>query len=200
MKNYEYIIAGLPLLSPGGTRSDAPDADEIVAEIRSQCSKKDNALIDFLLEGYQDTLGRDYYLKALSHSDRFIREYFAFDLALRNAKVRYINRALGRDPMQDVVLMDLGEDAELPEPDPEMDAVFEADDLIRREKQIDDFVWEKVDTLTLKELFTMDRILAFIVKLRIVDRWLKLDEQTGRERFRKLVDEIRGTFQGVEFE
>ncbi len=200
MKNYEYIIAGLPLLSPGGTRSDAPDADEIVAEIRSQCSKKDNALIDFLLEGYQDTLGRDFYLKALSHSDRFIREYFAFDLALRNAKVRYINRALGRDPMQDVVLMDLGEDAELPEPDPEMDAVFEADDLIRREKQIDDFVWEKVDTLTLKELFTMDRILAFIVKLRIVDRWLKLDEQTGRERFRKLVDEIRGTFQGVEFE
>lgn len=200
MKNYEYIIAGLPLLSPGGTRSDAPDADEIVAEIRSRCSKKDNALIDFLLEGYQDTLGRDFYLKALSHSDRFIREYFAFDLALRNAKVRYINRALGRDPMQDVVLMDLGEDAELPEPDPEMDAVFEADDLIRREKQIDDFVWEKVDTLTLKELFTMDRILAFIVKLRIVDRWLKLDEQTGRERFRKLVDEIRGTFQGVEFE
>ncbi len=200
MKNYEYIIAGLPLLSPGGTRSDAPDADEIVAEIRSQCSKKDNALIGFLLEGYQDTLGRDFYLKALSHSDRFIREYFAFDLALRNAKVRYINRALGRDPMQDVVLMDLGEDAELPEPDPEMDAVFEADDLIRREKQIDDFVWEKVDTLTLKELFTMDRILAFIVKLRIVDRWLKLDEQTGRERFRKLVDEIRGTFQGVEFE
>ncbi len=200
MKNYEYIIAGLPLLSPGGTRSDAPDADEIVAEIRSQCSKKDNALIDFLLEGYQDTLGRDFYLKALSHSDRFIREYFAFDLALRNAKVRYINRALGRDPIQDVVLMDLGEDAELPEPDPEMDAVFEADDLIRREKQIDDFVWEKVDTLTLKELFTMDRILAFIVKLRIVDRWLKLDEQTGRERFRKLVDEIRGTFQGVEFE
>lgn len=199
MKNYEYIIAGLPLLSPG-MRSDALDADETVAEIRSLCSKKDNALIDFLLEGYQDTLGRDFYLEALSHSDRFIREYFAFDLELRNAKVRYINRALGRDPMQDIVLMDLSEDAELPEPDPEMDAVFEADDLIRRERQMDDFIWEKVETLTLKELFTMDRILAFIVKLRIVDRWLKLDEQTGREMFRKLVDEIRGTFQGVKFE
>ncbi len=199
MKNYEYIIAGLPLLSPR-MRSDALDADGTVAEIRSLCSKKDNALIDFLLEGYRDTLGRDFYLKALSHSDRFIREYFAFDLELRNAKVRYINRALGRDPMQDIVLMDLSEDAQLPEPDPEMDAVFEADDLIRRERQIDDFIWEKVETLTLKELFTMDRILAFIVKLRIVDRWLKLDEQTGREMFRKLVDEIRGTFQGVKFE
>ena len=200
MNNYEYIIAGLPLLSPDA-RSAQVDADEVIAEIRSQCSKKDNALIDFLLEGYnQETLGRDFYLKALSHRDRFIREYFAFDLELRNAKVRYINRALGRAPMQDIVVLDQSEDAELPEPDPEMDEVFIADDLIQRERRIDDFIWAKVDNLVLMDLFTMDRILAFIVKLRIIDRWMKLDENTGREMFRKLVDEIRGTFKGVEYE
>ena len=200
MNNYEYIIAGLPLLSPDA-RNAQVDADEVIAEIRSQCSKKDNALIDFLLEGYnQETLGRDFYLKALSHRDRFIREYFAFDLELRNAKVRYINRALGRAPMQDIVVLDQSEDAELPEPDPEMDEVFIADDLIQRERRIDDFIWAKVDNLVLMDLFTMDRILAFIVKLRIIDRWMKLDENTGREMFRKLVDEIRGTFKGVEYE
>ena len=200
MNNYEYIIAGLPLLSPDA-RSAQVDADEVIAEIRSQCSKKDNALIDFLLEGYnQETLGRGFYLKALSHRDRFIREYFAFDLELRNAKVRYINRALGRAPMQDIVVLDQSEDAELPEPDPEMDEVFIADDLIQRERRIDDFIWAKVDNLVLMDLFTMDRILAFIVKLRIIDRWMKLDENTGREMFRKLVDEIRGTFKGVEYE
>ena len=200
MNNYEYIIAGLPLLSPDA-RSAQVDADEVIAEIRSQCSKKDNALIDFLLEGYnQETLGRDFYLKALSHRDRFIREYFAFDLELRNAKVRYINRALGRAPMQDIVVLDQSEDAELPEPDLEMDEVFIADDLIQRERRIDDFIWAKVDNLVLMDLFTMDRILAFIVKLRIIDRWMKLDENTGREMFRKLVDEIRGTFKGVEYE
>ena len=200
MNNYEYIIASLPLLSPDATNVQV-DADEVIAEIRSQCSKKDNALIDFLLEGYnQETLGRDFYLKALSHRDRFIREYFAFDLELRNAKVRYINRALGRAPMQDIVVLDQSEDAELPEPDPEMDEVFIADDLIQRERRIDDFIWAKVDNLVLMDLFTMDRILAFIVKLRIIDRWMKLDENTGREMFRKLVDEIRGTFKGVEYE
>jgi hypothetical protein len=200
MNNYEYIIASLPLLSPGASNAQV-DADEVIAEIRSQCSKKDNALIDFLLEGYnQETLGRDFYLKAISHHDRFIREYFAFDLDLRNAKVRYINRALGRAPMQDIVVLDRSEDAQQPEPDPEMDAVFVADDLIKREKQIDDFIWEKVDNLTLMELFTMDRILAFIVKLRIIDRWSKLDPQKGRDLFRRLVDEIRGTFKGVNYE
>ena len=200
MNNYEYIIASLPLLSPDATNVQV-DADEVIADIRSQCSKKDNSLIDFLMEGYnQETLGRDFYLKALSHRDKFIREYFAFDLELRNAKVRYINRALGRVPMQDIVVLDRSEDAQQPEPDPEMDAVFVADDLIKREKQIDDFIWEKVENLTLMELFTMDRILAFIVKLRIIDRWMKLDEQKGREMFRRLVDEIRGTFKGVNYE
>ena len=200
MNNYEYIIASLPLLSPDATNVQV-DADEVIAEIRSQCSKKDNALIDFLLEGYnQDTLGRDFYLKALSHRDRFIREYFAFDLNLRNAKVRYINGALGRAPMQDIVVLDQSEDAQQPEPDPELDAVFVADDLIQRERKIDDFIWEKVENMVLMELFTMDRILAFIVKLRIIDRWMKLDENTGREMFRVLVDEIRGTFQGVKYE
>ncbi len=200
MNNYEYIIASLPLLSPDATNVQV-DADEVIAEIRSQCSKKDNALIDFLLEGYnQDTLGRDFYLKALSHRDRFIREYFAFDLNLRNAKVRYINGALGRAPMQDIVVLDQSEDAEQPEADPELDAVFVADDLIQRERKIDDFIWEKVENMVLMELFTMDRILAFIVKLRIIDRWMKLDENTGREMFRRLVDEIRGTFQGVKYE
>jgi hypothetical protein len=200
MNNYEYIIASLPLLSPDATNVQV-DADEVIAEIRSQCSKKDNALIDFLLEGYnQDTLGRDFYLKALSHRDRFIREYFAFDLNLRNAKVRYINGALGRAPMQDIVVLDQSEDAQQPEPDPELDAVFVADDLIQRERKIDDFIWEKVENMVLMELFTMDRILAFIVKLRIIDRWMKLDENTGREMFRRLVDEIRGTFQGVKYE
>ena len=200
MNNYEYIIASLPLLSPDATNVQV-DADEVIADIRSQCSKKDNSLIDFLMEGYnQETLGRDFYLKALSHRDKFIREYFAFDLELRNAKVRYINSALGRAPMQDIVVLDQSEDAQQPEPDPEMDAVFVADDLIQREKKIDDFIWEKVENLTLMELFTMDRILAFIVKLRIIDRWMKLDEQKGREMFRRLVDEIRGTFKGVEYE
>jgi hypothetical protein len=200
MNNYEYIIASLPLLSLDASNVQV-DADEVIAEIRSQCSKKDNALIDFLLEGYnQDTLGRDFYLKALSHRDRFIREYFAFDLNLRNAKVRYINGALGRAPMQDIVVLDQSEDAQQPEPDPELDAVFVADDLIQRERKIDDFIWEKVENMVLMELFTMDRILAFIVKLRIIDRWMKLDENTGREMFRRLVDEIRGTFQGVKYE
>ena len=34
-------------------------------------------------------------------------------------------------------------------------------------------------------------VLAFIAKLSIVDRWLKLDEESGRRMFRSLVAEIK---------
>jgi hypothetical protein len=32
-----------------------------------------------------------------------------------------------------------------------------------------------------------------------VDRWLELDEERGREKFQKLVVEVRGTFKGVDY-
>jgi hypothetical protein len=38
-----------------------------------------------------------------------------------------------------------------------------------------------------------------VTKLHIVDRWLALDEEKGRELFRKLVQEVKGTFKGVNY-
>ena len=44
-----------------------------------------------------------------------------------------------------------------------------------------------------------DKILGMIVKMMIIRRWLILDEEAGREMFKRLVDEVRGTFKGVEY-
>ena len=57
----------------------------------------------------------------------------------------------------------------------------------------------KISTLTTFNYFDIDTILGFIAKLNIVARWFRLDEQTGREMFKKLVDEVRGTFTGVQY-
>ena len=38
-----------------------------------------------------------------------------------------------------------------------------------------------------------------VAKMMIIRRWLILDEETGRIMFKKLVDEVRGTFKGVEY-
>ena len=51
MKNYEYIIAGLPVVDSGFKFTDRTP-DDFIAEIREQLDRKDNALVDFLLDGY----------------------------------------------------------------------------------------------------------------------------------------------------
>ena len=148
MKNYEYIIAGLPVVDSGFRFTDTTP-DEFIAQIREQLDSADNALVDFLMKGYaEDCLTPEFYAEALAHRNRFLREYFRFDLCLR---------------------------------------------------ALDDLVWENVSKMTVFDYFDIEAVLAFIVKMQVVARWYRLDEQSGREMFRKLVGEVRGTFKGVNY-
>ena len=72
-----------------------------------------------------------------------------------------------------------------------MNAILEGGDILARERGLDDFYWKSADELTVLDVFDLDVILAFVVKLKLVERWLRLDEATGRELFRKLVKEIK---------
>ena len=206
MKNYEYIVASLPDITTGWKFGEKGPEDYI-EEIVSLCSDKDRKLIEFLMSGYlEENLNAGFYGKALTHKDAFIREYFRFDLNVRNAKVKYLNKALGRDAEKDVMLF--GEDtpqavldavAEEFEEEADIETILNTGDILSRERGIDDLMWEKIDSLTTFNYFDIDAILGFITKLNIVARWYRLDEQTGREMFKKLVDEVRGTFKGVEY-
>ena len=195
MNNYEYIISSLPVLSKDARPGDA-SAEDVLAFIRSQLSPKDNALVDLLLRGHDETkLGEAFYKEALVSRDPFIREYFRFDLNLRNAKVRYLNRELGRPAGQDIFLEPEG----VFEEKDRAEAVLATHDILGRERGIDDLRWEKILALNVFDYFNIDTILGFIAREQIIERWVRLDEQTGRELFRRLVDEVRGTFKGVEF-
>ena len=171
-------------------------------------SDKDNEVIDFIRRGFdKDQIGIDFYREALSYRLGFIREFFQFDMNVRNQKVRYLNHALGRDPEKDVLSLrdpeaeETGLEPEAPEfkESGRLQAILEGSDILSRERGIDDLYWDKIDELTLFDYLNFDRILGMTAKMMIIRRWLILDEQTGREMFKKLVDEVRGTFKGVEY-
>ncbi len=194
MNNYVYIVSCLPVLTP-----DTPvDADQIIEEILEQCSESDKAVIGFLLDGFNgEKLDADYYRKTLSQESPFLRGYFSYDLDVRNAKARFLNREFERPEETDTI--SLSED----EPDFE-DAPLLADilanpDILGREKALDDLMWKKIDELTTFDYFDRDAILGFIAKLKITDRWLKLDEKTGRELFHRITEQVRASFKGVEY-
>lgn len=188
MNNYEYIIASLP--SPG---VESFDAGAMLDFIRSQCSGQDSALIDMILDGFDgDKLSNEFYHKAIKSHSSFVRDFLGYDLKLRNTKVEYLNKALERQEGTDIIHLSEDEDPDFDEK-PAMLSVLEQDDILARERGLDDLLWNKADELTRMHLFDMDVILAFVAKLKITDRWNKLDPATGREMFRYLIQEIRNT-------
>lgn len=207
MSNYVYIIAGLPDFTPDWKQGDK-SLDEILNQVRELLSEKDNEVLDFIAKGFdKDQIGLEFYKEALAHRIGFIREFFRFDFDVRNQKVRYLNNALGRAPEKDVLKLtdpEAEEDGLEPE-EPEfkesakLQTILEKNDILSRERGIDDLYWDKIDELTLFDYLNFDKVLGIVVKMMIIRRWLVLDEETGRAMFKKLVDEVRGTFKGVEY-
>ena len=198
MKNYEYIIASLPALSQDWKFPQDRNFQSYIEEIKSLADASDKKAIDALLGGYVDeNLNEEFYKKMLRSKDRFLKEYFAFDLQVRNGKARFLNKAFGRKDDQDTIKLDTG--IEFTEA-PKLEAALAQTDLLGREKALDDLMWGKISEITTFDYFDIDAVLAFIAKLHIIDRWLSLDEKTGREMFQKLVSEVRGTFKGVEYD
>ena len=207
MNNYIYIIAGLPDFTPDWRQGDK-SLEEYLDQVKELLSEKDQKTVRLIEDGFdKEKIGLEFYKEALSHSSAFIREFFQFDLNVRNAKVRYLNQALGRDPLKDVLSMadpeaeEKGIEVEEPEfkEAARLQAILEGKDILARERGIDDLYWDKIDEITLFDYLAFEKILGMVVKMMIIRRWLILDEDAGRAMFKRLVDEVRGTFKGVEY-
>ena len=211
MSNFEYIISSLPYLTMDFKYAGQAGFNSVISDIKRDLDEKDQGLVEFLLKGFSDKeLNADFYAAALKHRNRFLREYFRFDLNLRNAKVRYLNAQLGREPDQDVMT---GEDPEAEDVDIDgfrftggefeealkVDNILADKDLVSREKGLDDVLWDKIDNLSTFHYFDIEAVLAYIAKLHIVTRWLNLDEEVGRDVFRRLLKDVRGTYKGVKY-
>ena len=194
MDNYAYIIASLPALTPEDDRTWNVAARSLIDEIREQLSARDMAVLDLLLEGCDpDRLDADFYTKALQHGNRFIRDWFRFDLDLRNTTVSYLNDSLGRPDKQDMILLEDRETEEFFELDDARN-VLNLGDILKRERGLDELRWRKIDELTILDSFDLEVLLGYVAKLKIIDRWLQLDPDSGRELFRRLVEDVRSTY------
>ncbi len=195
MNNYHYIIVGLPyLVSDFGSQSFSYEA--VASGIKAQLSKKDLNLVKWLEFGYDPThLCAHFYYAVDKKKDHFLREYFDFDHKIRNAQVKYLSKKLALKDEKYLV----GEFDNQYDEYSHLMQIFETPNVIEREKALDLMRWEKISNIIVFEYFDIDVILAFLAKGNIVRRWLELDKTTGAELFKKLVDEVRGSFKGIDF-
>ena len=194
--NYEYIVSSLPDINLDWKYGENASFGLYVDWIRTQLSDSDNRALDTLLEGFDGSnLNPEFYTRVTKAGNRFIREYFTFDLNVRNGKARFLNKACGRPVETDTIVLQTGEFAEASR----LEAALSASDLLSRERNLDRLMWDKRTEITTFNYFDLEAVLAFVAKLHIIDRWLALDEEAGRAMFRTLVNEVRGTFKGVEY-
>lgn len=60
-----------------------------------------------------------------------------------------------------------------------------------KEKEIDQILWDYLDEQTCYDYFSIEKLLVHIIKLNIVERWSKLNEQEGKTFLNKLIEDIK---------
>ncbi len=142
-----------------------------------------------------------FYSKMINHDNNFIRRYFSFDLELRNVlaclnkrKFNLSHDILMRvgdngvmDKLSSSTATDFGLSKELDYIPGLLDA-FSKKDSVNIEKFTDQLRWEMIDQINSLAYFQIDVLLGYLIKLMLVERWIFLDEVTGKEGFQKVTE------------
>ncbi len=194
MSNYYYIITGLPKLVLDLDESGF-SYEAVASEVREQLSPTDNKLIDWLESGFNtDYLGSHLYSAVKKLPSQFLKDYYELDRNIRNAQVLELAKINNVDPEKYLV----GKaDTEF-EGYAVLQEIYKEKDMYEKEHRLDTFRWDSISEMVTFHYFDMDVILAFLAKAKIVARWQSLDKEKGAILFRQYVDEVRGTYRGID--
>ena len=148
-----------------------------------------------------------FYEYVLSLDDGFLKEWFRFNrdlnnlltaLVCRRYDIPYEYQIIGWDDISETIrkshARDFGLIAEIPYMDDLLNIAKE-DDIQHREKAVDQLRWNYLDDVTFFEYFTIDKILAFTLKLGMVERWLVLDKEYGSQLFDELLQDLKSSYE-----
>jgi len=191
MRNYQYVIAGLPDIALDFDNGNF-DFDALLSHILEHSSKKDSRWIDWVRFGLkEENLCNHFYRRAIKSKNRFIKEYFSFDLMLRNIQTAYLAKKSQQNPELYLIGNSQIIDVELAS---KITQILENSNILEREQLIDQLRWNKANEICTFNYFDIDIILSFIVRSYILKRWSELDKKRGSQLLKQLVEEVRGTY------
>lgn len=180
-------------------KNDDPAIIELLGEDAVQDRKAELSLSD---EDFRTQL---LYEQGLNCKNKFVRDWFAYNLDVNNVLAAAVAIKHGMD-VQKVIVGDtevaqelrksgtLGKNARLAAllPDlKEVAEIAEIGDLLEREKRIDALRWQWLEERTLFEVFNIEAVLAYYLKAYILHRWDNLTVEEGEQVFRALVADMK---------
>lgn len=159
---------------------------------------------------WEDVINSHYYAYAMSCSNKFISAWFTFNLNLNNVLVAQLARkykmnvsecVLGNNEIAETIRSSAARDFGLTGIFDGLEDVMrisENDKLQEREHLIDELRWKWLDDNSVFNYFTLERLFVFLQKLDIVERWTALDSEKGMQRYKELIDDLKGGMASVD--
>ncbi len=148
-------------------------------------------------------LSHFYYQEALDCGNEIIAAWFELNLNIGNLLTAANGRRLDLDATSYIIgnndvakalrtsrENDWGLKDEVEYFDEIMDIANETEAL-DKERKLDDFRWERIDTLITFNYFGIEQLFAFLVKTDIIRRWAKLDAEKGEEKLRNIIAQLK---------
>src|SRR5665648_523037 len=148
-----------------------------------------------------------FYDYVLNTNNDFIKEWFTFDRNIKNILTAvnchqygystekqlipdHISDGLYESLIRKIPMPELFADEELPYLEQILQIAEMAIDASEKEKATDNIKWSFLDEITVFHYFTIEKILSFVIKLTMVDRWRELDSDTGKKLLKRLISDL----------
>lgn len=146
----------------------------------------------------------DYMMKA---DNRLVREYAEYSMNLKNLVTALNARKYEMDVAKEVIgsndfaialrtsnAKDFGLSLDYPFVE-KVTALMDSPDLVERERGLDLLIWDFLDEAVTFEYFSFERVISYMLRLMIVERWSKMSSESGRKVFMEMVEKFRRSFQ-----
>lgn len=224
---YEYLLTGLDELQLG--QPQKLPFDQLLTFLEEQLSDKDRELLhllqktnddpsimqrmedDDVLDRFHDTRlsEEDFreqllYEEGMKSSNRFVRQWFEFNLNLNNVLAATVCLKHGYDVRQaivgnnevanllrqDNILKNANLAVQLPELK-DIITLADINDLMEREQHIDALRWQWIEDKTRFIYFSIENVLAYYLQAAILHRWDDLTREQGEQIFRAMLADMK---------
>ncbi|MEF3694711.1 MAG: DUF2764 family protein [Candidatus Cloacimonadota bacterium] len=139
--------------------------------------------------------------------NKFLRQWFEHEVMIRNILMAINGRAhsypyarylIGEGEIVDKLSKSSSSDFGLSKQSELFDELlraYEQNNILYREKAYDVIRWKWIDNRNFFEYFTIDKVLGFYCKLKLLSRWASFDTNAGKESFHDALDKMESSFE-----
>ncbi len=143
-----------------------------------------------------------------SLGNNFVKAYFTFNKTLINIitasnckkyDIKVANELIGNDEITEKLIKSNARDFGFLKDEiiylDQILKITEETDLLERERKLDKIKWTYLDNESFFHYFDIEKIFTYLIKVEIIERWMKLDKDTGKKLFHELLSNLEASFE-----